>query len=186
MGFLSEVIADHDHTIRSSLTESIIWATICGRSMSHRQQSTVERVYGNVSQDFWDRHHWLDAIITQRMHILLLRYPSVSEHVDPLLLFTNMVAHTTVLHLYETIESMSWETDKYQYIITEYGQRSAVAAREIVILAKALSPLSYFKASLLVPVHPSFGSLLIMIGPSFHADSPLPLCEVLHHTWHSG
>ncbi len=186
MGFLSEVIADSDHTVRSPLTECIIWATICGRSMSHRQQSTVERVYGNVSQDFWDRHHWLDTIITQRMQILLLYYPSASEHVDPLLLFTNMVAQTTVLHLYETIESMSWETDKYQFIITEYGQKSASAARKIVILAKALFPLSYFKASLKVPVHPSFGCLLMKIGSSLYANSPLPLCEILHHAWRSG
>jgi hypothetical protein len=162
MGFLSEAIAAHDHAIRSSLTECIIWATICGRSMLHRQQSAVEHVYGNVSQDFWDRHHWLDTILTQRMQILLLHYPSASEHVDPLLLFTNMVAHTTILHLYKTIESMSWETDKYQFIINEYGKKSASAAREIVILVKALSPLSYFKVS-----------------PCFLIPSALILCQQL-------
>jgi hypothetical protein len=185
MGFLSEVIAASDHTIRSSLTECIIWATICGRSMVHRQQSAVERVYGNVSQDFWDRHHWLDTILTHRMQLLLLHYPSASEHVDPLLLFTNMVAQTTILHLYTTIECMSWQTDKYHFIIAEYARKCASAAREIVILAKALSPLRYFKASPLVHVPPSFGPLLIKTGPSFYANSPLPVCKILHYSWRS-
>ena len=127
--------------------------------MSHRQQSAVECVYGNVSRDFWDRHHWLDTILTQRMRILLLHYPTSSGHVDPLLLFTNMVAQTTVLHLYGTMESMSWETDKYQFIIAEYGRRAASAAREIVILAKALLPLSFFKASLTYSVSGACGPL---------------------------
>lgn len=115
--------------------------------MSHKQRSAVERVYGNVSQDFWDRHHWLDTISTQRMQVLLLHYPSASKHVDPMLLFTNMVAQSIVLHLYKTIEFMAWEIDKYQFLITEYGERSTSAAREIVALANALSPHGYFKAS---------------------------------------
>lgn len=158
MGFLSEVIAASDHTVLTSFTECIIWATICGRGMSHRQQSAVERVYGNVTQDFWDRHHWLDTILTQRMQILSLHYSSASVHVDPMLLFTSMMAQTTVLHLYKTIESMSWEMEKSQLIATEYGKRSVSAAREIVILAKALSSLSYFKVSrsCMEPIPPSF------------------------------
>jgi hypothetical protein len=151
-GFLSEAIASSDHAILSSFVECINLATICGRGISHRQRSTVERVYGDVSQDFWDRHQWLDDILTQRMQILSLHYPSASEQVDPMLLFTNMVAQTTVIYLYKTIESMSWETDEYQISVLSYEKRAMCAAREIVVLAKALSQLSYFKVHPFTPI----------------------------------
>lgn len=100
MSFLSEVIVLSEHATLSSFTKCIIVVTICGRTMAHQQQSKVECVYNNVSEDFWNRHHWLDAILTQQELILSLEYPSASEHVDPTMLFIDMMVHKTVLYLY--------------------------------------------------------------------------------------
>lgn len=66
MSFLSEVIVLSEHATLSSFTKCIIVVTIYGRTMAHQQQSKVECVYNNASEDFWNRHHWLDAILTQQ------------------------------------------------------------------------------------------------------------------------
>ena len=152
-GFLSEVIGASDTVNLSSFTECIIMATICGRSISHRQQSMVERLYGHVSQDFWDRHQWLDTILTQRIQVLSLQYHFPSEQVDPMLLFTNMVSHAACLYLTKIIKSMSLKTGEFQPKIIEYERRSLTAAQEIVHLARALSQLSCFKAGSALSFH---------------------------------
>lgn len=147
MGFLSEVITSVDQTAFSPFTESIILATICGRALSHRQQSVVEHVYSNVPQHFWDRHEWLDTILKTRTKILRMNYPPPSQHADCMLLFTSMVAQMTVLYLCKVMVSMSWETDEYRSAIAEFKHRSLQAAQEIVNLTRSLSHLSYFKVS---------------------------------------
>ena len=148
MGFLSEAITSVvDQSTCSPLTESIILATICGRAIAHRQQSAVEHIYCNVPQHFWDRHEWLDTMLKTRADILLLNYPSMSTHADCLLLFTNMVAQTTVLYLCKIMESMTWQTEEYRIAMMEFKQRSLVAAQEIVNLTRSLAHLSYLKVS---------------------------------------
>ena len=146
MAFLSEAITANDQSATSPFTECIILATISGRALSHRQQSLVENVYVNASQDFWDRHEWINAILMQRMQMLSYRYPSASLHANPLLLFTNMVAQTTVLYLYETMKRVISVTDENRTIMTEYETCALMAAQEIVSLAKTLAQLSCFKA----------------------------------------
>lgn len=129
----------------SPFTECIILATISGRALSHRHQSLVENIYVNASQDFWDRHQWINAILTQRMQILSLKYPPASQHVDPMLLFTSMVAQTTVLYLYKTMECVTPATDENRAVMMEYQRCSLMAAQEIVNLTKTLAQLSCFK-----------------------------------------
>lgn len=162
MGFLSEAITSVNQTVFSPFTESIILATICGRALSHRQQSAVEHVYSNVPQHFWDRHEWLDTTLKTRVDILLMNYPSASQSADCMLLFTNMVAQTTVLYLCKVMESMSWETDEYRSAMAEFKQRSLVAAQEIVNLTRSLSHLSYFK------VHPFTPLPLVLCADFFN------------------
>lgn len=152
MEFLSEVITGSDQRTLSSFTECILLVTICGRSVSHRQQCTVERVYGNISQDFWNRHQWIDTILSQKIQILSLNDRYALELMDPMPLFTNMAAQATVLSLCKAIQSVPWETDDYQAVIDEYENRALLAAHEIVTLSKALTHLSCFKASCLSPL----------------------------------
>ncbi|OCL02954.1 citrinin biosynthesis transcriptional activator CtnR [Glonium stellatum] len=179
MGFLSEVITSSDSKYLSSFAECIILATICGRSLSHRQQSAVEHVYGEVSQHFWDQHQWLDTILTKRVQLISLKYPSASEHIDPMLLFVNMVAQTTILYHCKIMESISWQTDEYQTIIIGSKQRALSAAREIVSLTKILSQLSYFKIHPFTPLPLSLCADFFMTHQDLDESLPLQLQEVL-------
>lgn len=109
----------------------------------------VERVYGNdASQDFWDRHQWLGAILTNQIHILAKMNPSPSTLVDPMLAFANMVAQTTVLFLYQIMKSTARETDEHRAVVIKYEEQSLAAAQEVVDLVDALAPFMYFKVSL--------------------------------------
>ena len=80
------------------------------------------------------------------MQILSLKYPPASQHVDPMLLFTSMMAQTTVLYLYKTMERVALATDENRTVMMEYERCSLMAAQEIVNLTKTLTQLSYFKA----------------------------------------
>ena len=172
---LSGVMGSLDTVHLSSFMECIVLATICGRSISHMQQSTVERLYGPVSQDFWDRHQWLDTIVTQRMQTLSSQYLCPSEQVDPMLLFTNMFAHATFLFLTKIIETVSRETGEYQPTVVEYAKRSSSAAHEIVHLARALSQLWCFKVRCAFPVMLAAPTLFAYIRLKAHPFTPIPL-----------
>jgi Fungal specific transcription factor domain len=147
MGFLSDSLAGSDFiaTPQSSFSECIILATICGRTISHRHLSMVDGMYGSNPQEFWSRHEWIDTALATRISMLSLTYPFQPEHMDPMLLFTKMIAQTTILCLQKIIESLTWETGEYNNLILEYEQRSRLAAKETVELAKELTHLSYFK-----------------------------------------
>jgi hypothetical protein len=150
MDLLSERIASTcSQQTPSSFTECIILATVCGRCLTHQQQSMVERVYGSdASQDFWDRHQWLSAILTNQIHILTQMNPSPSPLADPMLFFANMVAQTTVLFLYQIMKSTAWQTtDQHQAIITECEKRSLTAAQQVVDLVEASAPFIFYKVS---------------------------------------
>ena len=152
MNFLSEVMLFSEHTTLSLFTKSIVIATICGRTMAHQQQSNVECVYQNVTEDFWNRHHWLDTMLTQQELIISIEFPSALEHVDPTMLFIDMMVHTTVLYLHNIVESMPWKGDEYQEPVLEYQRRTLTAVVRINTLTKSLSQLSCFKVSLLLLV----------------------------------
>ena len=114
MRSLSEVVTLMDLTRASPFTESIILATICGRTLYHRQQSVVEHVYSHVPQQVWERHEWLYTILKTRHHNLLLQYPLEMQHTNCMLLFTNMMAQSTILYLCRVIESIPSDMDEYR------------------------------------------------------------------------
>jgi hypothetical protein len=177
--FLSEAIASSDHSLFSPLAECAILVTICGRALSHNQVSIVERVYGNASLDFWLRHAWLDSMLTKIIEGLSLNYPTVSVVADPMLLFTIMVAQSTVIYLCKIMESLAWETEEYQATVIEYQKRALWAAQEIARLSKEHEHISYFKAS-----HPSVPASVILLtrkGPYIHASSHLSRRRTSHH-----
>lgn len=145
MGFLCEVMAGTNQDNVDPFTECIILATISGRSLSHKQRTTVEQVYGAPTQDFIDRHQWLSTTLAARIQILSLSCPSTSESVDPILIFANLLAQATVLFLYEIIQPMILEKDEHQTIAREYEQRSLTAAQETLHLTRSLTHLNHFQ-----------------------------------------
>ena len=145
MGFLSEAITSMDRTEVSPFTESIILATIIGRTLSHRQQSMIEPAYSPMPRRFWDRHEWLYGMVKTLSDGSLQRYPLAVQHTDCMLLFTKMMTQTTVLYLCRVMESMSLETEEYRNAIFDFKQKSLLAAKEVVDLTRSLPHLSSFK-----------------------------------------
>jgi hypothetical protein len=150
--FLTEAIVAENPMRSSPFTESIILATIGGQALAHCQQFSAERAYKAVSQNFWGRHDWLAELVRTRADTLMRNYPPASQHSDSLLLFTNMVAHATILNLCKVMESESWESTEYWNACVEFKQRALLAAREIVILSRSLVHLSYFKVRIFFPL----------------------------------
>lgn len=136
-----------DRRMLTPFTEFIVLATICGRALSHRQQSNVEHIYGDVSQDCWDRHQWIEAILTERIEVLSLTGAATSESADPMLEFTSVVAQTTVLYLYDIAKSLPCKEYEHLKILAVYESRALSAARQITHIAQAFQQLNYFKVS---------------------------------------
>lgn len=153
MCFLSEAIASGDHGLFSPLAESVVLATVCGRTLSHTQVANVERTYGSTSADFWIRHEWLAGMVNKRLDSLIQSYPVVSAAADPMLFFAFMLAHTTTINLCKVVEA-GQETNRHGQqcqwdpAVFEYQKRALRAAREIAALTKAHEHLGYFKVCL--------------------------------------
>ncbi|KAF7172122.1 hypothetical protein CNMCM6106_006389 [Aspergillus hiratsukae] len=147
-GFLSQEIADQSNRDLPPFTALIIFVTICGRCISHEQQAAVELVYGNGSTGFLDRHQWLHSLLTRNIRALT-RFPVPSQNrSDSMRVFAHMVAHTTVLYLYNISKSLPSEGIK-PVIMPELKQDALAAAMAIVDLTRVLAELSIFKVTLL-------------------------------------
>lgn len=179
MPFLSETLAGNDFmtTPQSSFLECILLATICGRSLSHRHLSIVGAMYGSNPQEFWNRHEWIDSALTTRISMLSLFYPFQSQYMDPMLLFTKMIAQTAVLCLYNAIETSIWTAPEYNSLVVEYEKRSRIAAKETVELAKELTHLTYFKVCNFQVMCRWRSSQCTKINyTQVHPFTPIPLC----------
>ncbi|PTU22071.1 hypothetical protein P175DRAFT_0436324 [Aspergillus ochraceoroseus IBT 24754] len=136
-----------DTDVLGSFTEYIVLATICGRAISHRQKATVEQINGDVFQGFWSRHQWLHELLNYRIQIL-----SSSAHIDPMLMFARITAHTMVLFLHSVLESITWKTGDHLLGIIQDERLCVMAAHEVVNLVKVQSQLGYFKVHPLMPI----------------------------------
>ncbi|KAK1779815.1 fungal-specific transcription factor domain-containing protein [Copromyces sp. CBS 386.78] len=161
MCFLSEAMAsgDHLHGLFSPLAESVVLATVCGRTLSHTQVANVERTYNGstMSADFWIRHEWLAAMVNKRLDSLVQSYPVVSAAADPMLFFAFMLAHTTTINLCKVVEaggghSQGNNGQSWDPAVFEYQKRALRAAREVAALTKAHEHLGYFKAHIFLPL----------------------------------
>lgn len=133
------------------LAECVILVTICSRALSHRQIYTIETMYSNIPLDFSSRHDWLDGMLSRRINSLQVNYPSLTVADNPMITFSYMVAHSTVIYLCRIIETLS-RTDQNQSLVWEFQERGLWAAQEIARLAKEHEHLGYFKAHTFMPL----------------------------------
>ncbi|PYH90616.1 hypothetical protein BO71DRAFT_387257 [Aspergillus ellipticus CBS 707.79] len=178
--FLSEAV-DSEASNLAPFTGSIILATLCGRSLSHRQQTTVEQIYSGVSDGFWERHQWLDSILTEKAEAIATNCPvSSTWPVDPVHLFNNLLAQSSILYHCRALESVVGSAEGNQTLIIGSRQRALSAAEEIVRLAKMLSELSYFKVHPLAPLPVVLCAEFFMKNQDLDATTDLQLQEILH------
>lgn len=149
--FLAETMSSADMRPYAPLAECVILVTICSRALSHRQIYTIETLYSNIPLDFSSRHDWLDGMLTRRLSSLQANYPSLTVAEDPMILFSYMFAHSTVIYLCRIFETLSMN-DQNQTIVWEFQERALWAAQEIARLAKEHEHLGYFKAHIFMPL----------------------------------
>ncbi|KAH8799831.1 fungal-specific transcription factor domain-containing protein [Xylogone sp. PMI_703] len=152
MGFLSDVVIADDPNPRSSFTEYVVIATLWSRCLRHRQQSTLECADKNSAQQFWERHQWIEGILSKRLQILSHDYAPLMYQIDPLLLFTHMIAQTIILHISKTMTSMPLKTDKDNILRAGFQKWSYTAIDELVSLTKVQKELGYTKVHPLTPI----------------------------------
>ncbi|KAI2602599.1 fungal-specific transcription factor domain protein [Hypoxylon sp. NC1633] len=149
--FLAEAMSSAEMRAYAPLAECVILVTICSRALSHKQIYTIETLYSNIPLDFSSRHDWLDAMLTRRINNLQANYPSLSVAENPMITFSYMIAHSTVIYLCRIIETLS-RNDQNQSLVWEFQERGLWAAREIARLAKEHEHLGYFKAHTFMPL----------------------------------
>nr|UOS85798.1 transcription factor [Hypoxylon rubiginosum] len=149
--FLAETMSSADMRPYAPLAECVILVTICSRALSHRQIYTIETLYSNIPLDFSSRHDWLDGMLTRRINSLQVNYPSLSVADNPMIIFSYMVAHSTVIYLCRIIETLS-RNDQNQSLVWDFQERGLWAAQEIARLAKEHEHLGYFKAHTFMPL----------------------------------
>ncbi|EKG11416.1 Transcription factor fungi [Macrophomina phaseolina MS6] len=167
MDFLSELSLGVQPKAYSTFTEFIRLVTLCGQSLSHHQQGTVEHAYGCFSLEFWDRHQRLDNSLTQSIDSMSPHDPCALVFMDPMPLFTHMAAQAAVLLLYKASQTAPWDMEDYQGVINKYEARALAAAQQMVTLSKSLIELSHFK------VHPFMPVLLYFCGDFLRTNTHL-------------
>lgn len=154
MCFLSEVIAGIDSEQLSNsatdfamcpFTQSIVVATICGRTLALKQRLVSQQAYQDVITEFYLRHRTLSTFLTGRIKILSMQITSTSEHPDALLLFSTLAAYMILFMLYETIETIPLGTDEAHTILHGHEQRSLDAAHELDVLISMLTQVNHFQ-----------------------------------------
>ncbi|KAL7772694.1 hypothetical protein CFE70_002655 [Pyrenophora teres f. teres 0-1] len=149
--FMSDLQADPHTDIPSTFTESIRLVTICGQSLSHRQQGTVEHTRGWISLDYWDRQQQLDVRLAQTLTSMPLEDPFSLVFEEPMAHFTVLTAQTAVLMLYNASQRAPWGIQD-QAMSSESERGATVAAQQMVTLSKALIELSHFKVHPYTPI----------------------------------
>lgn len=137
----------------SPLMKTIVVATICGRTLFHKQKSAMEQTSHDASDDFVHRDEELTMLLGSRIEAFTLEITSNAQHPDPNLLFATMTAHVVVLQLYEIMKSMPLRTRKLHTLLLEHKQRSLDAARALSNLATVLTQLNSFEVRILPSWH---------------------------------
>jgi hypothetical protein len=143
MEFLFEAIESSGQKMLAPFAETIVLTTLCWNSLALKRFAPVENVYGNeASTDAWKRHTRLYHMVQKRLSLLSLPASS-TELLDPMRLFTNMLAHASIIWLYIIMETQSGDLDEQMFLVP------LNSACEIVGLAKPLTRSSFFKVRLL-------------------------------------
>lgn len=131
----------------SPLSEFVVTAAIHGRCLTHRRVS-LAGAGASETQDFWIRHNGLASAVDRGAQ-LLAQSPSMKIiNRDPMVLFTHMLAHKTVIHLNSTLEAATRRQQQQaggiQLSAASYMWRAKRAAAEMVRLTESAGSLGLF------------------------------------------
>lgn len=140
-------------------------AAICGRAVSHRHQSIIDKNLGvHNTAGIWQRHREINAQLAENLNLANSRQHSpLHRDSDPLAPFMGIMWRTVILHLHSTLScTASTGKEEYDYAIVESMQRGTLAAQEALNCIERLSQCNNLKVRIPAPifffvVHPSAG-----------------------------
>ncbi|KAH8769030.1 fungal-specific transcription factor domain-containing protein [Diaporthe sp. PMI_573] len=150
----------------SLLIDFIHLAAICGRAVSHRHQSIIDKALGvHNTAGIWQRHREINAQLAENINSANSRQQSPIHASESLLPWLGIMWQTVTLHLHSTLScTASTGKEEYDYAIVESMQRGTLAAQEALSCMEQLSQCNSLK------LHP----ITIV---------PLALCSELMETW---
>ncbi|KAB8345946.1 hypothetical protein FH972_022998 [Carpinus fangiana] len=140
--YLSDLLVADHFSVQLPFIECIIVASVCMQTLAHKAQSRQSPPFGATVQDFYTRHNFIDAILTNRTYVFSQKQSSS----EPLFLFTHMMAHACTIILNGIPDALFQKPTDFQCINTQYRDFAWLAALEIVKLTNPLTHISYFKA----------------------------------------
>ncbi|KAI1347644.1 hypothetical protein F5Y01DRAFT_329280 [Xylaria sp. FL0043] len=149
--FLSEAIASGEQRQYSKIAELVIAATICGRTLSHKQTSVVEKAYNSPAVDYEARRNWLEGLLDARLESLRINRPQDTLTPDPLTSFTTIFTHAAVLYLWHTANLIS-DNGQNRSVPSPLVARGLASAREICRLAQDIEPHGLLRAHTFTPI----------------------------------
>ncbi|KAJ5519541.1 hypothetical protein N7453_001963 [Penicillium expansum] len=149
MPFLATVISSNTSSVFSPFAESIIFATIIRRVTTNTCDYTVEK-----SKSVWEKQISLSMIAQTRLKALSSKYQNSVFPLpdDPMHIFTMMLAHASVLYLYNIQHSLVHMAQNDPSAVLALEHDSLLAAGEILNLSTSILRLSFLKVHPFTPL----------------------------------
>lgn len=131
----------------SVLIDFIQLAAICGRAVSHRHQSIIDKSLGvHNTAGIWQRHREINAQLAENINSVNSRQQSPIHTSDSLAPWMGIMWQTVILHLHSTLScTASTGKEEYDYAIVESMQRGTLAAQEALSCIEQLSQCNSLK-----------------------------------------
>lgn len=135
-------------------------ATVAGHCLSHRRHAVMDTAAGRDTTNsqtphgifaFWDRHGWLNSLVTNSMNAFAAHHPPTAQEHDPMLMFIAMTWRAIVLYLWHTakdIQVPALEHNLHHAVgidSTSSAQMADRAAQEVLRLMGKMSELNSWK-----------------------------------------
>lgn len=164
-------------------------AAICGRAVSHRHQSIIDKALGvHNTAGIWQRHREINAQLAENLNLANSRQQSpLYPESDSLGPFMGIMWRTVILHLHSTLScTASTGKEEYDYATVESMQRGTLAAQEALGCIERLSQCNSLKVRSNCPVTRRVSERrLTWQPPQLHPITivPLSLCSELMEAW---
>ncbi|XRM45781.1 hypothetical protein ABZX51_008855 [Aspergillus tubingensis] len=178
-GFLSNTIIEDRPLLKAELSEMIILASLCGKTVLHRQQAVAEQADCGISNSFWERHRWLDAVLVKKSRtISAVQSVTPTLPAEPVSLTPNLMIQSAILYHCMTLDLLARATENSE-TLRQCRQRALLTVQEIIRLTEAVLQLSYFEISPFTPLPILLCAQVLMMYQETDASCALQLQEVL-------
>nr|XP_001400793.2 hypothetical protein ANI_1_1166124 [Aspergillus niger CBS 513.88] len=178
-GFLSKAITEDGPLPKAELSEMVILATLCGRTVLHRQQAAAEQADCGISNSFWERHRRLDAILVKKGQVISTLQPVATMMPAELAsLIPNLMIQSALLYHCTTLQLLADGIESSEMVL-QCRQRAILAAQEIIRLTEAVLQLNYFEIAPFTPLPVLLCAKVLMMYQDADPSCALQLQEVL-------